>query len=47
MNLQDSFKDFCKKNKYEVNTQQIQIIDLLDNFLNHKETFLSRILKKK
>ena len=46
MNLQDSFKDFCKKNKYEVNTQQIQIIDLLDNFLNHKETFLSRILKK-
>ena len=46
MNLQDSFKDFCKKNKYEVNTQQIQIIDLLDNFLNHKEKFLSRILTK-
>jgi cell division protein ZapE len=46
MNLQDSFKDFCKQNKYEVNTQQIEIIDLLDNFLNHKETFLSRILTK-
>ena len=47
MNLQDSFRDFCKKNKFEINAQQTEIIDLLDTFLNNKETFLSKFLKKK
>ena len=47
MNLQDSFKVFCEQNKFEINSQQVEIIDLLKNFLNHKETFLSRLFFKK
>ena len=47
MNLQDSFRDFCKKNNFEINKQQIEIIGLLDTFLNNKKTFLSRFFKKK
>ena len=47
MNLQDSFKEFCEINKFEINTQQKKIINLLEKFLNHKETFLSRFFKKK
>ena len=46
MNLQDSFKEFCEKNKFEINIQQIKIINLLDKFLNYKETFLSSFFKK-
>ena len=46
-NLQDSFKEFCKQNKFEVNIQQKEIINLLDKFLNHKEAFLSSFFKKK
>ena len=34
MNLKSSFKAFCEQNKFEVNAQQIEIIDLLDKFLN-------------
>ncbi len=47
MNLKSSFKEFCTQNKFEVNAQQIEIIDLLDSFLNDKETFLSGLFKKK
>ena len=47
MNLQDSFKEFCKQNKFELNSQQKEIINLLEKFLNHKETFLSSFFKKK
>ena len=47
MNLQDSFKNFCAQNKFEINTEQINTINLLDTFINKKETFLSRFLKKK
>ena len=32
--LQNSFKEFCKQNDFEVNYQQIEIIDLLDRFFN-------------
>ena len=45
--LQDSFKEFCKINKLEVNTQQVKIINSLEKFLNNKETILSRFIKKK
>ena len=45
--LQDSFKEFCKINKLEVNTQQIKIINSLEKFLDNKETILSRFFKKK
>ena len=47
MNLQDSFKEFCKQNKFEINSQQKEIINLLEKFLNHKETFLSSFFQKK
>jgi cell division protein ZapE len=46
-NLQDSFKEFCKKNKFEKNSQQIEIINLLDKFLNPKKIFFSSFFKKK
>ena len=47
INLQDSFKEFCKQNKYEINSEQIEIINLLVKFLNKKKSFLNRFLKKK
>ena len=47
MNLKSSFIEFCKQNKYEVNSPQTEIINLLDRFLNNNETFLSRIFKKR
>ena len=47
INLQNSFKEFCKKNKLEINAPQIEIINSLEKFLNHKETILSKFLKKK
>ena len=47
MNLQDSFEEFCRQNKFEINSQQKEIIYLLEKFLNHKETFLSSFFQKK
>ena len=47
MNLQNSFKEFCEQNKFEINTQQTEIINLFDKFINSKETFLSRFFKKR
>ena len=47
MNLQDSFEEFCIQNKFEINTKQKEIINLLEKFLNHKESFLSSFFKKK
>ena len=47
INLQDSFKEFCKQNKLEINSSQIKVINLLDRFFDNKETFLRRIFKKK
>ncbi len=46
-NLQDSFKEFCKQNKLEVNINQIEIINLIERFFNNKRSFLSRFFKKK
>ena len=47
INLQNLFKKFCEKNKFELNSQQIEIIDLVSQFLNQRETFLIRLFKKK
>lgn len=44
--LQDSFKEFCKINKLEVNAQQVKIINSLEKFLNNRETILSRFIKR-
>ena len=45
--LQDSFKEFCEMNKFEINEQQVKIINSLEKFLDNKETILSRLIKKK
>ena len=45
--LQDSFKEFCKINKLEVNAQQVKIINSLEKFLNNRKIILSRFFKKK
>ena len=45
--LQDSFKEFCKINKFEVNAQQVKIISSLEKFLDNRKTILSRFIKKK
>ena len=47
MSLQDSFEEFCRQNKFEINPQQKEIIYLLEKFLIHKETFLSSFFQKK
>ena len=47
MSLQDSFEEFCRQNKFEINSQQKEIIYLLEKFLIHKETFLSSFFQKK
>ena len=48
-NFQNSFLEFCKKKKFEINKQQIEIIDLLDNFIKPKNFFINFIfpLRKK
>jgi len=33
VNLQDSFEEFCRQNKFEINSQQKEIIYLLEKFL--------------
>ena len=47
INLQDSYKEFCKQNKFEINLQQKEIINLLGKFLNQKENFLNIFFRKK
>ena len=47
MNLQDSFEEFCRQNKFEINSQQKEIIYLLEKFFNHNVTFLSSFFQKK
>ncbi len=44
--LQDSFKEFCEINNFEVNDQQVKIINSLEKFLNNRETILSRFIKR-
>ena len=39
--LQDSFLEFCKKNKFEINDQQVKIINLLDKFINSKKSLFN------
>ena len=46
ISLQNSFKKFCEQNKFEINAQQTEIINLLDFFLNEKKTFLSKVFTK-
>ena len=49
MNLQKLFLKHCKKNKYEINQNQLNIIYNLNNYYkdNFQKNFLSKIFKKK
>ena len=47
INLQDSFKEFCKKNSFENNNQQIEIINQLDRFINPRKNFFRKFFRNK
>jgi cell division protein ZapE len=47
INLQDSFIEFCDKNLFEKNNQQIEIVNSLDKFLNPKKIFFKNLLKSR
>ena len=47
LSLEESFKEFCKKNSFENNNQQIKIVNLLDKFINPRKTFFSKFFKNK
>ena len=47
INLQSSFKEFCEKNNYEINPQQKELIEILEGFLNNKESFFNKFFNKK
>ena len=44
-NLQQSFLRFCKINQFEINPKQVEIINLLENFISTKKR-LFNIFKK-
>ena len=45
--LKESFLSYCEKNNFEKNIYQLEIIDLLINFINPKKKFFDLILKPK
>ena len=45
--LQDSFIEFCKKNKFEINTKQVEIVDSLSKFINPKKKLFNFFFKSK
>jgi cell division protein ZapE len=47
LSLQDSFKEFCNKNSFEKNNKQIEIVNILEKFLNHKKNFFSNFFQNK
>ena len=46
-NLYVSFIEYCKKNGFEENSQQIEIINQLDQFINPKKTIFKYLFKSK
>jgi len=47
ISLQNSFREFCKKNSFENNNHQIEVINLLGKFINPRKTFFSNFFKNK
>ena len=43
--IQQSFLRFCKTNQFEINPKQVEIINLLENFISIKKRFFN-IFKK-
>ena len=46
-NLQQSFLRFCKTNQFEINPKQVEIINLLENFISIKKRFFNIFKKDK
>ena len=46
-NLQQSFLSFCKTNQFEINPKQVEIINLLENFISIKKKFFNIFKKNK
>ena len=46
-NLQQSFLRFCKFNQFEINPKQVEIINLLENFISIKKRFFNIFKKDK
>ena len=49
MNLNKSFRKFCEDKEYEINKNQISIIEKLNEFynLNFKQSFIKKIFTEK
>ena len=45
--FKDSFQGYCEKNNFEKNLHQLQVIDLLINFIDPKFFFLKLFVKPK
>tara|TARA_X000001036_G_scaffold384515_1_gene378527 strand:- start:125 stop:1174 length:1050 start_codon:yes stop_codon:yes gene_type:complete len=45
--FKDSFIKFCEKNKFEKNSNQLKVVDLLINFVRPNNNFLNFFLKSK
>ena len=45
--LQDLFLEFCKKNKFDINDKQIEIVNLLDKFIHPKRNLLNLFFNSK
>ena len=37
--LKDSFLNFCEENNFEKNTHQLEVLDIISNFLDPKIKF--------
>ena len=46
-NLQQSFLRFCKTNQFEINPKQVEIINLLENFISTKKRLLNIFQKNR
>ncbi len=47
LNLQNSFKEFCQKNNFEINNKQIEIVKSLEEFILPKKKLLNFFSKAK
>ena len=45
-NFENSFIEFCRKNKFEINKKQLEIVKFLESFFNTKKKFINFFSKK-
>ena len=46
LNLQDSFIEFCKKNSFEKNNHQIEIVNSIRSIFKFQKKFFKNFFKK-